>query len=100
MVILSRHDVWIYLLLIFIALLLWRTGKAKKRAPLPPGPQKWPAIGNLLDMPRVKPWLMYHDWAKQYGNSRSLVDGRRVTDSIAQNAILYISTFRFSLWRS
>ena len=34
---------------------------------LPPGPQPWPIIGCLPDMPTLKPWITYRDWAKEYG---------------------------------
>lgn len=36
--------------------------------PLPPGPKGLPIIGNLLDMPTDKPWLVYHEWSKNYGD--------------------------------
>ena len=35
-------------------------------APLPPGPRRLPLIGNMLDMPRTKPWLTFADWVR-YG---------------------------------
>ena len=38
-----------------------------KRLPLPPGPRRLPIIGNLLDLPPVRPWLRYSEWAKRYG---------------------------------
>ncbi|OCH88434.1 cytochrome P450 [Obba rivulosa] len=33
----------------------------------PPGPQGWPVIGNMLDIPREKPWETYIEWSKKYG---------------------------------
>jgi hypothetical protein len=36
--------------------------------PLPPGPKGFPIIGNLLDMPTDKPWLVYNQWSKTYGS--------------------------------
>ncbi|KAF8815533.1 hypothetical protein BYT27DRAFT_7045609, partial [Phlegmacium glaucopus] len=33
----------------------------------PPGPKGYPLIGNLLDMPIDKPWLVYEEWCKTYG---------------------------------
>ncbi|KAG2117033.1 cytochrome P450 [Suillus discolor] len=40
----------------------------KNPAPYPPGPQGWPLIGNILDMPRVKPWLTFTEWGQKYGD--------------------------------
>jgi len=39
----------------------------KNPAPYPPGPPAWPLIGNVLDMPSVRPWLTFADWGKKYG---------------------------------
>jgi cytochrome P450 len=40
----------------------------KNPTPYPPGPRGWPLIGNILDMPRVKPWLTFTEWGKKYGD--------------------------------
>ncbi|KAI0031951.1 cytochrome P450 [Vararia minispora EC-137] len=40
--------------------------------PLPPGPRRLPIIGNLLDIPKVYPWIKYSEWAKKYGDVISL----------------------------
>ncbi|EEB98306.1 hypothetical protein MPER_02212, partial [Moniliophthora perniciosa FA553] len=43
---------------------LWR----QKRAFLyPPGPPGNAITGNFFDLPQKKPWLVYTEWAKQYG---------------------------------
>ena len=42
-------------------------GRFRNGLPLPPGPKGWPVIGNLFDMPREKPWVVYHEWSKIYG---------------------------------
>ncbi|KAG6908817.1 hypothetical protein DXG01_003170 [Tephrocybe rancida] len=33
--------------------------------PLPPGPKRFPLIGNLLDMPKSFEWLTYHKWCQE-----------------------------------
>jgi hypothetical protein len=43
----------------------------KKNPPYPPGPPGWPLIGNLLDMPHIKPWLTFTEWGKKYGERLS-----------------------------
>ena len=45
-----------------------RKGKINpKGLPLPPGPKGFPLIGNIFDMPVKKPWLVYDEWCKTYG---------------------------------
>ena len=41
--------------------------------PLPPGPAPLPVIGNLLDMPKERPWVAYRDWSHKYGDSFSIL---------------------------
>ncbi|THU90948.1 cytochrome P450 [Dendrothele bispora CBS 962.96] len=40
----------------------------RRSLPLPPGPPKFPLIGNLLDIPTSKEWDIYHSWAAQYNS--------------------------------
>ncbi|KAG1780027.1 cytochrome P450 [Suillus placidus] len=40
----------------------------KNPKPYPPGPRGWPLIGNVLDMPRIKPWLTFTEWGQKYGD--------------------------------
>jgi hypothetical protein len=35
--------------------------------PFPPGPKPLPLVGNLFDLPYESPWLVYDQWAKEYG---------------------------------
>ena len=37
--------------------------------PLPPGPKIYPLIGNLFDMPVDKPWVVFDEWRKTYGET-------------------------------
>ncbi|KAG1773897.1 cytochrome P450 [Suillus occidentalis] len=39
----------------------------KKNPAYPPGPPGWPLIGNVLDMPNIRPWLTFTEWGKKYG---------------------------------
>ncbi|KAJ7454671.1 cytochrome P450 [Mycena latifolia] len=34
--------------------------------PLPPGPKKWPLIGNWLSMPSSSEWETYRRWSQEY----------------------------------
>jgi hypothetical protein len=38
--------------------------------PYPPGPKGYPIIGNLFDLPTDKPWLVYDEMHKKYGQSK------------------------------
>lgn len=39
----------------------------KNLIPYPPGPRGWPLIGNILDIPRIKPWVTFTGWGEMYG---------------------------------
>ncbi|KAI0052441.1 cytochrome P450 [Auriscalpium vulgare] len=72
---------WLDCAALALALYVLRAwARARRRAgrlPLPPGPPPLPVLGNLLDIPREKPWLTYTAWGKQYGEVTSLtVPGR------------------------
>ncbi|KAI0330486.1 cytochrome P450 [Cubamyces sp. BRFM 1775] len=43
----------------------WRA-RARGR-PLPPGPPRLPIIGNMMVMPKWKPWLGFRDLSEKYG---------------------------------
>lgn len=34
---------------------------------LPPGPTRWPVLGNALQIPQAYAWLTFSEWAKTYG---------------------------------
>ncbi|KAG1861338.1 hypothetical protein F4604DRAFT_1658027 [Suillus subluteus] len=48
--------------------LLKQVFNKKKPAAYPPGPPGWPLIGNVLDVPHIKPWLTFTEWGKKYGD--------------------------------
>ncbi|KAI1794934.1 CyP450 monooxygenase [Ganoderma leucocontextum] len=47
------------------SIVAWR--KRSKNLPLPPGPKPLPFIGNLLDMPQLRPWIKFREHSLQYG---------------------------------
>ncbi|KAJ7627084.1 cytochrome P450 [Roridomyces roridus] len=56
--------------LVVLALFLvlqWRRMKPN-RLPLPPGPRKFPLVGNLFDLPSNYQWKTYATWSRQYNS--------------------------------
>ncbi|KAG2138517.1 cytochrome P450, partial [Suillus clintonianus] len=59
----------LYLCLAGVGVYLLKQVSAKKnRALYPPGPPGLPLIGNIQDLPHVKPWLTFAEWGKKYGD--------------------------------
>lgn len=50
-------------LLIFVSYKLFK----RRRGAAIPGPQAWPLVGNILQLPESKEWETYEKWAKAYG---------------------------------
>ncbi|KAL4079442.1 cytochrome P450 [Scleroderma citrinum] len=51
-----------------IVYIIQRIAFKRSPAPLPPGPRPLPLVGNLFDIPRIKPWLTYAQWGEKYGD--------------------------------
>ncbi|KAF8558813.1 cytochrome P450 [Imleria badia] len=60
---------WLDLCLAGVGLYLVKQVVAKKQsASFPPGPKGLPLVGNIADMPSVKPWLTFAKWGQKYGD--------------------------------
>ncbi|KAG2117021.1 cytochrome P450 [Suillus discolor] len=60
---------WLDLLCLTTGVYLVKQVVAKKKPVLyPPGPPVWPLIGNILDIPCIKPWLTFTEWGQKYGD--------------------------------
>ena len=60
----------------------------------PPGPQPWPIIGNLPDIPKDKPWIAYTDLSKKYGRRNILrTTGPPQLNPASPGDIIYLRTF-------
>ncbi|KAG2141303.1 cytochrome P450 [Suillus clintonianus] len=58
---------WLDLCLAGVAVYLVKQVLNKNPAPYPPGPRGLPLIGNIQDMPHIRPWLTFAEWGKKYG---------------------------------
>ncbi|KAH9058247.1 cytochrome P450 [Lactarius vividus] len=53
----------------FYVLFAFRDHRRRRGFPYPPGPPPLPVIGNLLDVPKLSPWLGYANISKKYGRT-------------------------------
>ncbi|KAH6919339.1 cytochrome P450 [Coprinopsis sp. MPI-PUGE-AT-0042] len=47
-------------------LLVWQS--SRRTEPTPPGPRKFPVVGNMLSMPSKRQWEVFRDWKAVYGD--------------------------------
>ncbi|KDR66581.1 hypothetical protein GALMADRAFT_147803 [Galerina marginata CBS 339.88] len=50
------------------AMLIYKWNSKRFTLPYPPGPKKYPVLGNLLDLPTGLEWETYARWGKEYNS--------------------------------
>ncbi|KAK0218414.1 cytochrome P450 [Armillaria nabsnona] len=58
----NPHYVAIAVVTIVLSVLLL----SPKHEQTPPGPRRWPLIGNIFDLPMKESWKVYLDWSRKY----------------------------------
>ncbi|KAJ7122883.1 putative monooxygenase [Mycena epipterygia] len=51
-----------------VGYLVFTLVSSKKNKNLPPGPRRFPIVGNALQIPKTYQWLTFSRWAKKYGD--------------------------------
>lgn len=69
----------LYLLIPIAAFLLIRLTLGSSNKNLPPGPEGWPVLGNIVDIVRAgkskRLHLLFENWARQYGDVMRIRSG-------------------------
>ncbi|KAG7085703.1 hypothetical protein E1B28_003247 [Marasmius oreades] len=59
---------WPFVALALAVILIFDLHRRSKACHYPPGPKPRLFVGNLFDIPAIKPWKVYRDWGKLYGD--------------------------------
>ncbi|RPD76141.1 cytochrome P450 [Lentinus tigrinus ALCF2SS1-7] len=60
---------WLIVLVVLIYIhstINWQTRSHGRQ--FPPGPRRWPVVGNAFNVPRFKPWIGYRNLCQLYGD--------------------------------
>ena len=71
---------------LFVARRLQRSSQ-----PRPPGPKPWPLIGNVLDIPLIRPWITYRNWSKVYSTYLGSIQTFTQSEILAASDIVSIT---------
>jgi hypothetical protein len=63
----TPNIIWLDLCLAGISAYSVKQVLNKNPASYPPSSHGWPLIGNIQDIPQIKPWLTFVEWGKKYG---------------------------------
>ena len=69
---LSLWDAFLYGFGLLIVIYFFTKYIKQTGLPLPPGPPKWPVLGNLLDFPSNAEWETFERWGKEYSEGVSI----------------------------
>jgi hypothetical protein len=79
-----QHVVAALLILLFGAIIADYTRILCLRAQMPPGPFPLPIVGNVLALPKAKPWYRFEEWSKR-------CDSPVITVWIGRNPIVVLN---------
>ena len=64
MLIIIRYDILLAVVIAFNGFAFLVVRSRRRRLPYPPGPRRFPIVGNLLSMPSQEEWKIYKKWSE------------------------------------